>query len=496
MIFKPLIICRFILLTTAAITLAVAQGTQRFPIFKDGKVGFIDRQGKIMIKPTAFELQQDHYFIPEVSEGLFAVKMGENIGYIDTLGNVVIKPRFSGWAGAFRNGFAIAGVKTEESGMEPYHAVIDRKGKFIIPPKKPSLEWIDNFLFQVTWNYDPVQFYDYALLMPNGELITSASEYNLEFDGIDQRKQNLISAYFTFHEGLLPVELNKKFGFKDRNNQFVIAATYDRVGHFSEGLAAAELKGRWGFIDKTGGWAIPAQFDTIHVPGFDKGHCFVRLNGKWGWIDRLGKFIVPPSFEDVKQERMREGLIGIRLNGKWGFMDSTGRTAIQPQFMDVGHFSEGYGIYNAERPAYFNDRIGYGYIDRSGKVLLKATSVFAGDFQNGWAYMVYTASAGRDPFPVDRKFREILPDAEIQGQNDSLWVLGDYNNHTGYGLYHIASRRYIVPPTYAFMTFAGYDLVFVVFERTETDYEYGYLDFSGNIIFRARDKGKPIPGGW
>ncbi|APA52029.1 hypothetical protein BLD35_02145 [Campylobacter coli] len=68
-----------------------------------------------------------------------------------------------------------------------------------------------------------------------------------------------------FSEGLAKVELNRKYGFMDKNGKIVIEPKFDGVGNFSEGLAAVGLNGKWGFIDKNGEFAIKPKFDVFGI---------------------------------------------------------------------------------------------------------------------------------------------------------------------------------------------------------------------------------------
>lgn len=72
------------------------------PIFRDNKVVFIDRQGKIAIKP---EFDDADCF----SEGLARVRLGSKYGFIDTTGKLVIAPNYA-FAGKFSEGLAAVGT--------------------------------------------------------------------------------------------------------------------------------------------------------------------------------------------------------------------------------------------------------------------------------------------------------------------------------------------------------------------------------------------------
>lgn len=66
------------------------------------KYGFIDRNGKFIIKPK-FD------YADNFSEGLASVRIGCNYGYIDTKGKIVIQPQYS-FAGKFSDGLASASL--------------------------------------------------------------------------------------------------------------------------------------------------------------------------------------------------------------------------------------------------------------------------------------------------------------------------------------------------------------------------------------------------
>jgi len=59
-----------------------------FPVIVSGKIGYIDKQGKIVINP---QFDDAWHF----SEGLAGVKIGGKWGYIDKQGKIIINPLLS-----------------------------------------------------------------------------------------------------------------------------------------------------------------------------------------------------------------------------------------------------------------------------------------------------------------------------------------------------------------------------------------------------------------
>ncbi len=103
-----------------------------------GKVGFIDKQGTVKIKPTLFFSSERSKRLMFFSEGYAPIEVEKNVGndvngktlhkfgYINQDGKTVIEPQFD-FAGPFRHGIAIVSLNS-------YFGYIDKKGKFLIPP--------------------------------------------------------------------------------------------------------------------------------------------------------------------------------------------------------------------------------------------------------------------------------------------------------------------------------------------------------------------------
>ncbi|PIU56445.1 MAG: hypothetical protein COS87_02150 [Chloroflexi bacterium CG07_land_8_20_14_0_80_45_17] len=132
-IFIVVIICG-ILFSISYIHQGVAGETSKlFPIIQNGKWGYIDKSGHIIIKP-----QFDH--ASHFSEGLAVIKVSNKLGYIDITGKVVIAAQFDG-ADGFSEGLAavniggkggIGGRWLIEGGKWGF---IDKTGKMIIKPQ-------------------------------------------------------------------------------------------------------------------------------------------------------------------------------------------------------------------------------------------------------------------------------------------------------------------------------------------------------------------------
>lgn len=167
----------------------------RARIMVNHKVGYIDGTGNTVVAPRYT------YGSADFSDGLAAVcvgEFGENSGYIDAAGTLVIPARFE-QAGSFREGLAPVQI----GAMWGY---IDKSGVIVIQPQ-----------------------------------YSQASE---------------------FSEGLAGVKVSLgKYGFIDRTGRLVISPIFDEVYDFSEGRALVEvdgLSGQFGYVDTNGDYIWPA----------------------------------------------------------------------------------------------------------------------------------------------------------------------------------------------------------------------------------------------
>jgi hypothetical protein len=208
--------------------------SNRLMVAVDGKTGFADRSGKLVINP-----QWDEAF--PFTEGLALVCVGEcdadhrlgtrwgkdfqperleqtfKYGYVDESGRLAINPMYEG-ASLFHDGLA---------------AVCVGKGCYMSYPKKEGAE--------AQWGY------------------------------IDKSGKTVISPQFDsagdFHEGLSSASVGGKYGYIDMNGKFVINPQYTWANNFEDGVAQVAVR-----------------------LGMDKD-----APTKYGYIDKQGKYIWQPS---------------------------------------------------------------------------------------------------------------------------------------------------------------------------------------------------------
>lgn len=233
------------------------------------KFGFVDGSEKFRIAPR-FDGA-----LP-FSEGFAAVKRGDKWGFIDTHGRMVIGPQFK-QAYYFREGLASAQTDSDD-------VLIDTSGKII------------------------AQGYSYFQLIAEGRVpVTRTQDWKWGY--LDLSGKVVIPLIFdeahSFSEGLAAVYKDKKWGYVDRDGKMVIPLQFDRAGEFGSGLAPVKLGEKTGFIDKSGKFAF--QFDFVQAAGFLQGDAKSNLfiapatvsrfwtnGGKFGYVNTSGRVIWGP----------------------------------------------------------------------------------------------------------------------------------------------------------------------------------------------------------
>lgn len=311
-----------------------------FPIWVDGKFGFIDAAGAIVIAPQ-FDSVLSFSEPGELPNGLqlAPVQVGFQWGYIDTTGAIVIEPQFDG-TGSFSEGLAVVAI----AGRTGY---INSSGAIAIPIER-----------------DPVLFADME----------------------------------TFSEGLVVIRQGELYGYMNAQGEIAIAPQFELAGPFSEGLAWVVVDGKVGYIDQTGTMVIQPQFSPallFPAGNFSEGLAWVMSNGRIGYISPTGQFAIPPQFEFGTAADFSEGLAAAALyeTSLQGYIDRTGTFVIPPQFSLAGAFNEGLAPVFEDFPNTQNGTQAM-YINPAGQVILRPQAQHLGNFIHGVAWISGTEGSG------------------------------------------------------------------------------------------------------
>jgi hypothetical protein len=243
------------------------------------------------------------------SEGLAAVQIKGQWGFVDKKGNEVIPLKFAN-AHGFSDGLARVNIGGTvhgylsrgdevvdyimEGGKEGY---IDKSGKLSIESK-----------------------FSWALSFDNGLAKVNRGGTLDQHGNID----------------------GGKWGIIDKTGRLLAEPVYDSIADFEEGLAAVKVGQLWGFINAAGNLVIQPRFqDYCH---FSEGLAAVHEgNHLFGYIDMHGSYRIEQHFSVAGD--FVEGLAPASSDGRnFGFIDKSGAWAIKPIYYMVDHFSEGFAL--------------------------------------------------------------------------------------------------------------------------------------------------------
>jgi len=389
---------------------------------QDGKRGYIDESGKIVIQP-----QYDHAW--KFSEGMAAVKLDGKWGFIDKSGKIIVQPKYD-YVEDFRDGMVVVKLNGK-------YGFVDKSGKETVPPKYSRVGGRVIVSYTTTDGnkgsplnvpiYNSVYFFQHGLI---------AVWLDDKCGFVDKLGNEVIPLKYSdarpFYDEMAAVKLGEKWGFIDKYGKEVIPPKYDDVKNFSDGMAAVKLNDKWGLIDKTGNAAVPVIYYSITY--YPNGIAFVELeqfskkgvidrtgkevmpfifngltyvsedlfrgsiNGKYGFYDKSGKEIAPPVYTDAREfyEGMAAVKTGDKSTGKWGFIDETGKEIVPPIYDNVQSYSEGMAA------AELNEK--WGFIDKTGYVVIPFIYDSTFSSKDGLTLGVKSYSEGAAAVKIDGKW--------------------------------------------------------------------------------------------
>ena len=272
-------------------------------------------------------------------------------GYIDTLGKIIIEPRFD-FADDFEEKFAVCK-------MNDHWGVIGMDGKEVLPFKYSNISY-----FHGKW------------------LVGVKSPTRLVFNSNGyERVTKRYARQGVFSENRCQVQLDSLWGFIDEEGNEVIACQYKEVRAFSEGLAAVKKNGQWAFIhpDGTLAFHLSLSGEISEAGSFSDGLAWFKAGYFYGYIDKQGQTAIQPDFTKVFDFNF--GVARAVFKGKTGLIDTRGQWIFKPErFEYITDFNE-WGVAEA-REKFKGKRC---LINAKGVVLTPLKYATIGTFNEGFA---------------------------------------------------------------------------------------------------------------
>jgi hypothetical protein len=337
------------LLITICSTLAAHE--KFYPLQINGKYGYINDQGTLVIKPS-FEYARPFY------EDLALIRKNNKYGFIDTSGELVFY--VDGvtswqWVHPFSGGLAAIRSNKRQWGF------IDTNGNYVIPPQfylvkdftegvaavKTTLKSPYIYIDKTGKNVFPDKTFEVAHKKTNGYMVVGQQVYeNTWIDGEHNGERIFISGIrYGVIDGegniVVPFELTTtdtkvgddylycSQGFLNVKTGQALDLRLRKIGSFSDGVAPASRDGKkFGIIDKEGKFILPEIYDIIQT--FSCGYAVFIENEKYGFLDTTGKIVIQPQFDFAMA--FDGDLAFIRINGIDGYVTKKGKVYLNSSF--------------------------------------------------------------------------------------------------------------------------------------------------------------------
>ena len=191
-------------------------------------------------------------------------------------------------------------------------------------------------------------------------------------------------------EALYPVYKDKKWGYIDQSGDVVVDFKYDRTSTFSEGFGLVTIKKpekKIYLIDAKGEIVFEIPDSISRMKPFSHGLAAVKDKESrlFGYMDTKGNIVIPFKYDTAKD--FSEGLAKVEYkddqgNRMVGYIDTEGKEVFKADKWLKGNFYEGLAHIRTVK----NGKFVYGFIDKSGTVVIEPRFRKVAPFSEGLAF--------------------------------------------------------------------------------------------------------------
>lgn len=213
------------------------------------------------------------------------------------------------------------------------------------------------------------------------------------------RKDNTYGIYSSEGEKVQPCKFSSFFIYEGKKKKEVSLSDFAQLDQRQHPDLYAVVSGKVGTLDsKKFTTKLPCAYDYLSdfatrmkiTNGVltEQRLAVCRLNGKYGIVNSEGKQIQPMGFDELRKDVSDPSSkelpdmgsardLHVRIGDKWGILTANGEQLAEVKFDSVGVFHDGLAVVKAAER--------YGYIDRSGAIVIPIQWMTAYDFSEGLA---------------------------------------------------------------------------------------------------------------
>jgi hypothetical protein len=264
-----------------------------------------------------------------------------------------------------------------------------------------------------------------------------------------------------------------------------------------------------GFINNTGKLVIGFDRSPKRIEGvfeFHEGRAAMYVTKEkvdpyslyyaMGYLDETGKVVIEPRFDEARD--FSEGLAYVTSKEFRGFIDRDGKAVIKIDG-EAKDFHEGLAAVKASGTSQWG---GWGYIDRSGKWVIKPQYELADDFSEGLAQVMVDRKLGF----INKKGEMIIPPRFGARPVNYVWLRQFDTSRFSEGLaavmlgdlygYINKKGNFVIPPQFSHAQEFSEGLAWVVTgdETTYAEKKAGWIDKTGRWVVTSVN-GRPFSSG-
>lgn len=213
------------------------------------------------------------------------------------------------------------------------------------------------------------------------------------------RKDNTYGIYSSEGEKVQLCKFSSFFIYEEKKKKEVLLSDFAQLDQRKHPDLYAVVSGKVGTLDSENFTTkLPCAYDYLsdfatrmkitNGVRTEQRLAVCRLNGKYGIVNSEGKQIQPMAFDELRKDVSDPSSkelpdmgsahdLHVRIGDKWGILTADGEQLAEVKFDSVGVFHDGLAVVKAAER--------YGYIDRSGAIVIPIQWMAAYDFSEGLA---------------------------------------------------------------------------------------------------------------